>query len=64
MTVRLPVIYLSEEVKRPLLLHYFIYHKTIGALLQRKRASFTLHSVNYWLSDGYKVENDLFSCNN
>ena len=38
MTVRLLVIYLSEEVKRPLLLHYFIYHKTIGALLRCKDA--------------------------
>ena len=48
MTVRLLVIYLSEEVKRPLLLHYFIYHKTIGALLRCKRCPFAWEKVPFW----------------
>ena len=48
MTVGLPVICLSEEVKRPLLLHYFIYNKTIGALLHCKICPFATQNMPFY----------------
>ena len=48
MTVRLPVICLSGEVKRPLLLHYFIYHKVKGALLMCKRRPFATQKMPFY----------------